>query len=419
MTGVDHHYTPAHPDCQGKWPHLTPTIDTRMFMQKDHSSISFDTTKVLLLSFCHFVHDIYSAFLAPLLPFIIEKFGLTLAQAGFLTTAMQIPALINPYIGKLADRMSVRYFIIFAPMATAIPMSLLGVAPNYGVLMLLMFFAGISASLFHVPAPVMIYKLSGGKTGRGMSFYMTGGELARTAGPVAIIGVVSMLGFDGYYPVMIVGIFISLVMFFKFKDMPVAMKPKETISIRETVKSLKHILLPLSGILIVRGFMHACLTAFLPLFILQSSGNVWLSGIALALFEGAGVAGILAVGSLSDKFGRRRLLLVCLVAAPVSLLLFCFVQGALQYVFLLITGFFLLSTTPVMLAMVQEHSEDGSSAANGIFMMMSFLARSAVVVIVGAVADVFGLADTYVACGVFGLLGIPLILSIPADKVKK
>lgn len=388
-------------------------------MSKERSQTSFDATKVLLLSFCHFVHDIYSAFLAPLLPFIIEKFSLTLTQAGFLTTVMQLPALINPYIGKLADRMSVRYFIIFAPMATAIPMSLLGVAPNYGVLLLLMFFAGLSASLFHVPAPVMVYKLSGGKTGRGMSFYMTGGEFARTAGPIAIIGVVSMLGFEGYYPVMIVGILVSLVMFFRFKDMPVTMKPKEKISIRKTVKALKHILIPLSGILIVRGFMHACLTAFLPLFILQNSGNVWLSGIALALFEGAGVVGILTVGSLSDKFGRRQLLLICLIVAPVSLLLFCFVQGPLQYGLLLVTGFFLLSTTPVMLAMIQEHSVEGSSAANGVFMMMSFLARSAVVVIVGAVADVFGLSNTYIACGILGLLGIPLILSIPADKPTK
>lgn len=387
-------------------------------MQKEQTSTSFDTTKVLLLSFCHFVHDLYSAFLAPLLPFIIEKFSLTLAQAGFLTTVMQLPAFINPYIGQLADRMSVRYFIIFAPMATAIPMSLLGVAPNYGVLMLLMFFAGLSASLFHVPAPVMIYKLSGGKTGRGMSFYMTGGEFARTMGPIAIIAVVSSLGFEGYYPVMIVGIVVSLVMFFKFKDIPVALKPKEQRSLKATVKSLKHILMPLGGILIVRGFMHACLTAFLPLFILQNSGNVWLSGIALALFEGAGVVGILAVGSLSDKFGRRQLLLVCLVVAPVSMLLFCFIQGVIQYLLLLVTGFFLLSTTPVMLAMIQEHSVDGSSSANGVFMMMSFMARSAVVVIVGAVADVFGLSNTYVACGVLGLLGIPLILSIPKDQVR-
>lgn len=379
---------------------------------------TFDTGRVLLLSICHFVHDIYSSFLAPLLPFLIEKFSLSLTQAGFLSTVMQLPALLNPYIGKLADRVSVRYFIILAPACTAIPMSLLGLAPSYGVLLLLMFFTGISVSFFHVPAPVLVYRVSGDKTGRGMSFYMTGGELARTLGPIAIIAAISLMGLDGYYPVMIFGIVVSLVMYFKFKDMPVAVRPQAKPSIRRTCKEMKGLLVPLSAIIVVRGFMHACLTAFLPLYIMQKSGNVWLAGIALSLFEGAGVVGILTVGSLSDRFGRKKLLVFCLVVAPISFLFFTVTSGGLQLFVLLITGFSLLSTTPVMLAMIQEFSTDGSSAANGVFMMISFIARSAVVVLVGFVADMFGLEKTFVACGLIGLGGIPLVMTLGADKKK-
>jgi len=79
----------------------------------------FNAGKVLTLSICHFIHDIYSSFLAPLLPLLVEKFSMTLAQAGFLSTIMQIPALFNPFIGLLADRITVRYFIILAPATTA------------------------------------------------------------------------------------------------------------------------------------------------------------------------------------------------------------------------------------------------------------------------------------------------------------
>ena len=175
---------------------------------------------------------------------------------------------------------------------------------------------------------------------------------------------------------------------------------------------MKGLLLPLAGIVFVRGFMHACLTAFLPLYIMRSSGDVWLAGIALAIFEAAGVVGILAVGSLSDRFGRKRLLVFCLVVAPISLLLFTAVSGGLQLFVLVVTGFSLLSTTPVMLAMVQEYSVNGSSAANGVFMMISFLARSAVVVLVGFVADMVGLEKTFVLCGVIGLAGIPFVFTL-------
>jgi len=142
------------------------------------SSSGFQTGKILALSICHFIHDIYSSFLAPLLPLFIEKFSMSLSQAGLLASAAQIPSLLNPYIGTLADRISVRYFIILAPAMTAVPMSLIGLAPSYGILLILLFITGISVAVFHVPSPVMISRLSGTKKGLGMSFYMTGGELA-------------------------------------------------------------------------------------------------------------------------------------------------------------------------------------------------------------------------------------------------
>ena len=377
----------------------------------------FQAGRVVLISVCHFIHDVYSSFLAPLLPYIIEKFSLSLTQAGFLNTVMQLPALMNPYIGKLADRMSFRYFIIFAPMFTAVPMSLLGLAPNYAVIMLLLFLTGVSVSLFHVPAPVMVYHVSGMKTGRGMSFYMTGGELARTVGPVAIIAAVSTLGFEGYFPVMIVGVLASAVMYFKLKDIPAAPKRHETVSIRATCREMKPLLIPLSGIVVVRGFMHGCLTTFLPLYILGKTNDVWLAGISLSLFEGAGVAGILTIGPLSDRFGRKTMLFFSLVLAPFSLLLFVFSSGWIRFPLLIVTGFTLLSTTPVMLAMIQEYSKDGSSSANGVFMMISFLARSAVVVLIGFVADQVGLETTYLLCAIVGFLGIPFVYKLPGKSV--
>ncbi len=373
----------------------------------------FQTGKVVLISVCHFIHDIYSSFLAPLLPFIIEKFSLTLTQAGLLSTVMQLPALLNPYIGKLADRMSFRYFIVLAPMLTAIPMSLLGLAPSYAVLMILLFVTGVSVSLFHVPAPVMVYRVSGLKAGRGMSLYMTGGELARTVGPLVITAAVSLLGFDGYFPVMIFGVLASAVMYVKLKDIPDIPKQHETPSIRATCRKMKALLLPLTGIVVVRGFMHGATSTFLPLYILGKTNDVWLAGLSLSVLEAAGVAGILTIGTLSDHFGRKKMLLFSLVLAPISLLLFVVSSGWWRFPVLVLTGFSLLSTTPVMLAMVQEYSEDGSSSANGVFMMISFLARSAVVVLIGLVADQIGLEKTYVLCALLGFMGIPFVLKLP------
>lgn len=385
-------------------------MTTRQLHRKDSG---FRNGSVMVLSFSHFIHDIYLSFLAPLLPRLIDKFGLSMTQAGFLSTMLQIPALINPYLGTVADRMNGRYFIILAPSLTAVAMSALGAAPNYYFLLLLLFVAGVSTSLFHVPAPVLIHHLSGEKSGRGMSFYMTGGELARAAGPVFIIAIVSVSGLEGYYPVLVIGVATSFFLHLKFRDIPVPIKAKDKVPLMDTIRETKQVFIPISGILIARGFMHATMTSFLPVYIELETGNLWLAGISLALVEAAGVLGILTLGPLSDRLGRKNTILLCLVTAPVSMMAFLGTAGWLRYLFLILTGFTLLSATPVMLALVQEHARKGPAAANGLFIMLSFLSRSSIVVLVGFAADRFGLGPTYLASALFGLVGIPFILLLP------
>jgi FSR family fosmidomycin resistance protein-like MFS transporter len=343
----------------------------------------------------------------------MDKLSLSLTRAGFLSTIMQIPSLINPYIGTLADRISMRYFIILAPAMTAVPMSLIGSAPNYTVLLLLLALAGVSVAVFHVPSPVMIAKLSGARKGMGMSFFMVGGELARTLGPLVAVGVVSILGLERFYSIMIFGLLTSGWLFIKFKEIPIRVNHREPTSVRRVWDEMSHILWPLSAILLARGFMHAGMTTFLPIFIRQKTGDLWLAGISLALFEGAGVIGVLAAGSLSDKMGRRKVLFLSLVASPLAVLLFIWLGGWLRFAVLLVTGFTLLSTTPVMLAMVQEHSVSSPAAANGFFMMVSFMARSAIAVIVGFIGDVIGLDATYLISAIIGFCGLPFILMLP------
>ncbi len=379
----------------------------------DQDSIDFKTGRIVVLSVCHFIHDVYSSFLSPLLPLLIDKLSMSLTQAGLLSSVMQIPALINPYIGLLADRISVRYFIILAPALTAVPMSLIGMAPNYAILLLLLFITGISVSLFHVPSPVMISRLAGLKKGRGMSFYMTGGELARAVGPLVAVGMVSLYGIEGFYPIMIFGLAASAWLYFNFREVPITVAQSQRPSVLGTWRQLRFILMPLTAILLARGFMHASLAAFLPTFIKLETGDLWLAGTALTVFEISGVVGVFTAGSISDRFGRRRILLFSLLGAPFSLLIFAWTGGWVRFLTLLVIGFTLLSTTPVMLALVQEHAQSSPSAANGFFMMVSFVARSAIVVLVGFIADLIGLRATYFLSAIMGLTAIPFILKLP------
>jgi MFS transporter, FSR family, fosmidomycin resistance protein len=375
----------------------------------------FHLSGVLTVSIGHFIHDVYSSFLAPLLPLLIEKLSMTLTQAGLLSTVMQLPALINPWIGSLADRISVRWFLILAPALTAIPMSLIGVAPTYGMLLVLMLFAGISVAVFHVPAPVVVARMSGNRKGLGMSFFMVGGEAARAVGPMIAVGMVALMGLDGFYPVMVVSFVCSALLYVTTRDLPVTTTGAAPVPLLQTWRGIRHILVPITGILVARGFMHGCMTVFLPTFIAMNTGNLWLAGAGLTIFETAGVAGVIVAGTLSDRIGRRRMLTLSLLGAPISLLAFVWVDGWAAYALLALTGFTLLSTTPVMLALVQENALESPSAANGLFMMISFLARSAMVVIVGMAGDLIGLKTTYIIFALVGFIGLPFVFKLPPD----
>jgi FSR family fosmidomycin resistance protein-like MFS transporter len=170
--------------------------------------------------------------------------------------------------------------------------------------------------------------------------------------------------------------------------------------------------------LFARGFMHGSLATFLPVFIRQKTGSLWLAGAALAIYEASGVAGIFTAGPLSDRIGRKQILGFQLVFAPFFLLMFISFNGWLRILALVLTGITLLSTTPVMLAMIQENAKNSPSAANGFYMMISFIARSAVVVLIGYCGDVFGLETTYYVSAFMGMAGIPFLFMLPGKKDK-
>jgi MFS transporter, FSR family, fosmidomycin resistance protein len=378
------------------------------------SGSGFQTAGVVSVSVAHFVHDVYTSFLPPLLPLIIQKLGLSMARAGLLYTVLQLPSMLNPFLGVLADRLSIRYFVIFAPLVTAVVMSLIGLAPSYGVLIVLLLTAGISTSLFHVPAPVMVKRLSGLRVGLGMSFFMTGGELSRTVAPLLAVGAISLWGLEGFYKVVVPGVLATGWLLIKVRDVPAPLVAPVHRSLSGTWKHMRGLLRPLIGILCARAFMHGSLAAFLPTFLEQTSGSLWLGGVGLTILEAFGVAGILLAGPMSDRLGRRRVLFHALACAPVALLLFLFFQGPTRFIWLALTGLTVFSTTPVMLAMVQEHATGASpAAANGLFMMFSFLARSGVVVVVGWSADLFGLEAAYIFAAIAGLAAVPLIRFLP------
>jgi FSR family fosmidomycin resistance protein-like MFS transporter len=374
----------------------------------------FKTSGVTTVSVAHAVHDTYSAFLPALLPLLIEKFSLTNTAAGLFSVFYQLPSLLQPLIGWLADRVNLRWMIILAPTITGAAMSTLGIAPTYGFAAFLLLLAGISSSTLHATGPVLGSTLSGKHLGRGMSFWMVGGELGRALGPVIIVTAIAYLTVERLPWLMLAGALASIFLAVKLDRISTRTQQEGfELDWRLGLKQLRPLMLPLAVILFIRSLAMSSLTTYLPTFLTREGSTLWMAGFSLTILEVAGMVGAFLAGGLSDKFGRRRMLVISFITTPILMALFVFANAFWKLPLLLLLGFFAISVVPVIMAIVMENAPGQRAFANGIYMASSFLLHSLAVIVVGLVSDWFDLRFTFLVTAGLLPLSLPFVLWLP------
>lgn len=385
------------------------TIETTIPQTKTENE--FQSGQVLTITSGHFIHDVYSSFFAPLLPEIIRKLSLSLTQAGVLSAMMQLPSLINPLIGYLDDIANLRLFVILAPAATGILMSSIGLASSYSGLMILLFITGLSIAAFHAPAPAMIARVSGDHVGRGMSYFMAGGELARSVGPILGTWAVGLWSIEGVYRLAVIGIATSFILFIRFKGVVLQTRPPNHI--REIIPQAKRIFPPLLLITLSRALLITGMSVYLPTLLNSEGSSLMAAGGALAIYELAGVGGALFSGIISDKIGRKPVLMAVLILSTLLVVAFVSVKGWLVFPVLILLGFTALSAQPVLMALVQDYFPNHRSVANGFYLSTAFLFRSLAAILIGYLGDRFGLRSTFLWMALLSLFAIPILHHFP------
>ena len=369
----------------------------------------FNRERVFTLSFAHLSHDTFSSFLAPLLPLLIEKLGMTLFMSAFLDIARRVPALFNPFFGLIAEKRGAKYFVILTPTITAISMSLIGLSSSYTMLMILLIVAGISSALFHIPSPTMIKEASGDRVGLGMSFFMVGGELARTVGPLLVLSAVAWWGLEGVYRLMPIGLIASWILYIKLKDFEIdrpLTKPREKGDVKKVLKKYHLFFISIGLFIMAQSGMKSALSFYLPVYLVQQGESLWYAGISLSILQFFGVLGTFLSGNISDKIGRKNTLLIATIGSITFMALFIWSNNITLLAFL---GLFVFSTNPVLMALVQDSSSHMPTFMNSIYMSINFGVSSLMVFLIGYLGDSYGLQTTYIVSASIALIAIPMI----------
>jgi FSR family fosmidomycin resistance protein-like MFS transporter len=353
----------------------------------------FDKIQVATISFAHFTHDIYSSFLAPLLPLIIERYGVSLTMSSLLEIVRRFPALFNPFVGMLAERSDVKWFVILAPTITALSMSFLGLASNYAMILFLLFIAGISAVFFHVPTPTIVKNNSGNRVGLGMSMFMVGGESARAIGPLIVTGAISIWGFEGIWRLSFFGVLVSVILYFRLKNFT-NFKAKE-VQKGDYKKILKEFapFFTIIGIFIfLQSLTKIFTTLYLAVYLTDNGFSLWYATFAISLLQFFAIIGTFLGGYLSDKFGKKEVLYASTFLIGVSMIGFItFSHSLVMFLFLALLGIFIFASAPILLALVQELKSDKPTFLNSVYMTLSFSVSSLSALCFGFMGDKIGM----------------------------
>ena len=140
---------------------------------------------ILALSFSHFLNDTMQSLVPALYPMMKDSYGLSFAQIGLITLAMQVvSSLLQPMVGLFADHRPQPYSLAAGMGATLVGLLLLANADSFLMLLLAAALVGTGSAVFHPEASRVARMASGGRHGLAQSLFQVGGNAGSAIGPI-------------------------------------------------------------------------------------------------------------------------------------------------------------------------------------------------------------------------------------------
>jgi FSR family fosmidomycin resistance protein-like MFS transporter len=361
----------------------------------------------LAVALAHGINDSYSAFLHPLLPRLMAELGLTITLAATLTTTLSLAAsLLQPAMGAAADRYGPRLFLVSGPLLSAVFLSLIGFAPNFGSLLCLLALGGLGSALFHPPAASVAAGVAhGGGSGARMSVFSFGGALGFAAGPLVAVALVGRLGLRGLALAMLPALVIMPLLLRFLPARQTAPSAPAGVSFAGALRSLRGPLGLLFLISTIAAFVQRVFLTLQPIAIASAGGSEALGASTLSTYLVAQAAGSLVGGLLADRFERGRVLFwITALAVPTHLLAVALPAGTAPALSATaVAGLLNMALLPPLVVMAQEASPHGAATSAGIIMGLAWAAGSILMIGAGALGDVVGARAAALVC-------IPLML---------
>ncbi len=362
-----------------------------------------------------------------LLPFIQASLGLSYIQVGALGTILMMTSVIVNFAGGAAVDITGRrvLFQVISLTTGATTLVLIGLSNQYWMMIILAALVGAANFLWHPAAIPYLSDLFPENKGYVLSIHAVGASAGDLAAPFVIGVMLAWLGswqttaMANSVPIFIIAA--AILLFLLPKEKPVHGEKKKGMNLREYVLGLKGIIKERAvvGLCLMAGFRATAvngLLMFLPLYLINELKFSEIQmGSTLSIMQIGGLVATAIAGILSDNIGRRPVVLFGLTVTTVMTVGVTFITDATIYIICMaILGFALYSTRGVVHSWMMDITPPAMGAsATGLMFGTQTLLSTAIPLIGGIIADLFGLLYVFYFIALMMLFANLTVLIIP------
>ena len=391
--------------------------------------------EVWLVTIGHALTHWYPSTFYLLLPLIGKELGLTYSEIGFVMTCQYFAgAVSNLPGGMLVDMMGKKGPLLALSLFwIGFPYLLMGFSHSYLMVLVCISLVGIGNNLWHPAAIPTLANRFPERKGLVLSIHGMGGNVGDAVAPLVIGALLAAFTWREIVVVNVVpGVVMALLILASLGTVRLrgrvaqeGSRPVEADSQRqglaEYLQGLRKLLRDRGlNLLLVssafRSMTQISLLTFLPVFLASEMGYspLWV-GAGMFALQAAGFAAAPIAGHLSDRMGRRRIVMSSMAMSAVVLVFMALAGRSPAFIFFIAAlGFFLYAIRPVLQAWMLECAPK-NMGGTGIGIMFAAQAVGAAIgpVVGGLIADRYGLLATFYFLAVTIVIANLFILFMP------
>ncbi|HLK83865.1 MAG TPA: MFS transporter [Xanthobacteraceae bacterium] len=395
--------------------------------------------EVWLISAGHMMTHWYPSTFYLLLPLIGNELGLSFSQIGSILTCQFVAGALSNLPGGMAVDAIGRKGLLMAVALSwvGLPYLVMGFSHSYWMLLVCAALVGVGNNLWHPTAIPLLAQSHPERRGLVVSIHAMGGNLGDAIAPLAVGALLTMFSWRDVVVMNVVpGMAASVLLLLLLgRDGGLDLRDGSTsgsspgrpqgaalhslAGVRLLLGNRTVLMLSLGSA--VRAMTAMTLLTFLPVFLANEMGYspAWVGGSLFAL-QAAGFAAAPISGHLSDRMGRRNIIMTSMAMSGVVLLFMAFAGRSPAFaLFVAFLGFFLFAIRAVLQAWLLDATpRELGGTSIGILFGAQAVGAAVGPLIGGVIADHYGIIATFYYLAATIVVANMFILFTPAGAGK-